>query len=704
MTEQDQTPGGRRPRATAAPAGRAATWMPGVEHIAYGGDYNPEQWPRETWQEDVALMREAGVNLVSIGIFSWALLEPAPGEYDFAWLDDVIDLLHANGIRVDLGTPTASPPAWFYAAHPEARVVTREGTVLGFGSRGMVGHSSPAYRAAAVRITRALADRYGKHPALALWHVHNEYGAPVSEDYSPAAVVAFRAWLRARHGSLEGLNRAWGTAFWGQRYTDWEHVGAPAASASVVNPAHRLDFARFTDDALLRCFVAERDAIRATGSTVPVTTNFQDRRCLAVDQWRWAAEVDIVSNDHYLDAASEHPHLDLALAADLTRSVAGGKPWILMEHSTSAVCWQPRNVAKRRGELARNSYSHLARGADAILFFQWRASRSGAEKFHSAMLPQAGTRTRVWREVTRLGAELARLDELLGTEVRAEAAVLWDWESFWAQDLEWRPSVDVRHQERIGAFHERLFRDGITTDLAHPEGDLSRYRLVVVAASYLLTEAAAANLTRFVEAGGTLLVSFFSGIVDEHDTVHPGPYGAPLARALGVTVDEFLPLPPGSGVTVAWAPGDEDADAPRTLAADVWAEDVVIEDPDGVSVLGRYADGPAAGGPAVTRHRLGLGTAWYLSTRPAPEDLAVLLREVYRDAGLAPSDTPEDLEVVRRYGADREYVVAINHGDAAAELRVPGTDLLGGSGPAPATKIPAGEVRVIRVDPGPTAR
>ncbi|MET0297982.1 MAG: beta-galactosidase, partial [Microbacterium sp.] len=432
---------------------------PDLPGIAYGGDYNPEQWPRETWHEDVALMREAGVNLVSVGIFSWALLETSEGVFDFSWLDEIIDLLHANGIAVDLGTPTASPPAWFFAAYPDARVVTRDGVTMGFGSRGMVSHSSPEYRAASVRIATELATRYADHPAVVLWHVHNEYGTPTSDDYSANAVREWRLWLQERYGSLDALNAAWGTAFWGQHYGEWEHVGAPAATPTTANPAQRLDFARFTDHQLRACFIGERDAIRAH-SDKPITTNFMANQHNGCDLWAWAREVDIVSDDHYLTAADEEAEIGLAIAADLSRSVGGGKPWILMEHSTSAVNWQPRNVAKRPGEMARNSLSHFGRGADGILFFQWRASRSGAEKFHSAMLPHAGTGSRVFREVVDLGAKLDRLAEARGSRVVSDVAILWDFESFWAQDLEWRPSDDLDHDERIRAFYERLWRDG----------------------------------------------------------------------------------------------------------------------------------------------------------------------------------------------------------------------------------------------------
>lgn len=660
---------------------RSRTWPHRPAGLAYGGDYNPEQWPPELWAQDVALMREAGVNLVTVGVFSWVLLEPAPGEYDFAWLDRVLDLVHGAGIAVDLSTPTAAPPAWLSHRHPQVRPVDRDGVVLGGGARATFCPSSPAYRDAAAAITTKLAERYAGHPALALWHVHNEYGGHVPACYCDRSAVSFRTWLRARYGDLAGLNEAWGTEFWGQRYGDWDEIDPPRRAATVVNPAQRLDFLRFSSDELLDCFRAERDILHRLGPGVPVTTNFMASNCKDIDYWAWAREVDVVSNDHYLRAEDPDNHIDLSLAADLSRSLAGGKPWLLMEHSTSAVNWQPRNLAKRPGQMRRNSLTHVARGSDSVLFFQWRAGRRGAEKFHSAMLPHAGTGTRVWREVVELGAELPSLAPLRGTQVPAPVAVVWDWQCWWALELEWRPSVELTFHDRMRAYYNQLWHDHLTVDFVHPEADLAGYRLVVAPTLYLTTPAAAANLTGYVHNGGTLVVSYFSGVVDADDAAHAGGAPGPLREVLGLSVDEVLPLRDGERVRLS-----DDS------SADAWAEDLRLITAEPIL---SYIDGPAAGRPAVTRHHHGAGTAWYCSTRPASLD--AVLSGAYADAGIEPPDLPDGLEVIHRVGAGRSLTVAINHTGKPLDLRADGTDLRTGEMCGPVVSIDPGDVRVLSV-------
>ncbi|MFJ6388199.1 beta-galactosidase [Streptomyces sp. NPDC091972] len=665
----------------------------GLTGLAFGGDYNPEQWPESVWDEDVRLMREAGVTMVSVGIFSWALLEPEPGVYDFGWLDRVLDLLHENGVRVDLGTPTVVPPAWFYRAHPDALPMTADGNRLAFGSRGAICHSNSAYRAAAANITTRLAERYADHPALAMWHVHNEYGVPVSACYCDSCAAHFRRWLETTYGGVEGVNEAWGTAFWGQHYTSLAQIDPPRTAATVGNPGQALDYKRFADATMRENFVAERDILHRLSPGVPVTTNFMTAlsQCDSVDYWAWGREVDIVTNDHYLITDGRRTHVNLAMAADLTRSVAGGAPWILLEHSTSGVNWQPRNPAKAPGQMARNSLAHVARGSEGAMFFQWRQSRRGAEKFHSAMVPHGGTDTRVWREVVELGACLDSLSSIRGTRTRADVAVLWDWHSWWAQNLDWRPSADHDARERADSFYEALYDRHLTVDFAHPEADLSAYPLVVVPALYLMTEAAGTNLREYVENGGTLVVSYFSGIVDEHDAVHPGAYPGALRDVLGLTVEEFSPLLPDQSVRITGPDGSE-------LTGDVWTEFVV---PRGADTVWTYADGLAAGRPAVTRHRHGAGTAWYVSTRLAAQGLDALLGWAAEDAQLpARADLPHDVEVVRRDGETGSYVFVVNH--AASEAKVPldaaGTELLTGERAAGRLAVPAGAVRVVRLD------
>lgn len=640
-----------------------------ADRIHFGGDYNPEQWPRAVWDEDLELMRECGVTIVSLGIFGWAQVEPRPGAYDFGWVDEVMDRLASAGVRVALATMTASPPPWLARLHPETLPVSEDGTVLYPGARQHFCPSSPVYRRYAVALVERLAERYREHPALALWHVGNEYGCHVALSYSEAATTGFRDWLRARYGSVDALNEAWSTAFWSQRYDDWEEIHPPRTAPTFPNPAQQVDFRRYSSDALLACYRAEVDVLRRLTPQVPVTTNFMGAH-KPVDYFRWAQEVDVVSNDSYPDPGDPEAHIDAAFASDLMRSLRAGQPWLLMEQAPGAVNWRPRNTPKRPGLMRLWSLQAIARGADAVMYFQWRQSRGGAEKFHSAMVPHAGTDTRVHREVRSLGAELGALAEVAGSRVRADAAIVMDWSSWWGLELESHPAWDVRLLDRVRDHYRPLWEAGIATDVVSPDRDLSAYRLVVVPNLYMVSAAAAARLAEYVAGGGHAVISYFSGIVDECDRLHPGGFPGPWGELLGLAVEEHWPL--AAGVRLRVRRGD------GSFVAQDWAEDLVLRGAQPVAV---FADGPLAGRAAVTRNAYGSGVATYLATRPEPPAFAAILGEAAAAAGARPTldGLPPGVEATRRSADGRDYLFLLNHTDASVRVAIPqgARDLLG---------------------------
>ncbi|NYE95596.1 beta-galactosidase [Psychromicrobium silvestre] len=655
--------------------------------FAFGADYNPEQWPEDIWEEDIRLMQEAGVNLVSVGIFSWALLEPEEGRYDFGWLDRILDLLHAGGIRVDLANATASPPAWWVRKYPQALPVTVDGVRLGFGSRQSFSHHAQEYRRAAAALTQAIADRYAGHPVVVLWHVHNEYGCHNIPDYSAQAEAPFRRWLQKRYGDLEELNTAWGTAFWSQHYYDWEEIQPPRRSGTFINPCQQLDWARFTSDSLLECFSAEAQILRKA-SPHPVTTNFMGfmpNVHQPTDYWRWAEEQDVVSNDHYLIAEDPRNFQELAMTADLTRSLAQGKPWLLMEHSTSAVNWQNRNIAKAPGELLRNSLQHIARGADGALFFQWRASAAGGEKFHSAMLPHAGTDTKVWREVLELGRSLKAIAEVAGSTVApAPVAILHDTDSRWGRELDSHPHNELDGIAETRRWHDAFYRAGIGTDFRRSTDDLSSYRVVIAPMQYVMTDAGRANLEAFVHSGGRLVVTFFSAIVDQNEHIHLGGYPGPLRELLGVRIEEFFPLRQDETIELGrFGQGREWSELGRTTTARSLAD---------------YLSGAVQGSPAVTVNDFGAGQAYYVGTQLNREGLDEVLGLIGADIAPAVSGLPAEVEAVKRMREGQEWLFVINHGTQQVETALNGFELLSGTELNGELRLQAGRTAVVRLD------
>ena len=660
-------------------------WPTGT--ITLGCDYNPEQWDEQTWVDDVQLMRELGVDLVAINIFGWAQVQPTPGEYDFSRLDHIIELLHEAGIKINLGTGTSSPPPWVARVHPETLPQAADGSIAWPGGRQAWCPSSPVFRDLALSLVRAMAERYGSHPALAVWHVSNELGCHNALCYCDVSASAFRDWLRARYGSLDMLNAAWGTAFWSQKYGHWDDVLPPRTTRSAGNPAQLLDFRRFSSDALLDYYRAEAQVLREL-SAAPVTTNFMVTAHIQTqDYWSWAPHVDLIANDHYLDHRLADPLAELAFSADLTRGLASGAPWMLMETSTSAVSWQPVNHAKRDGELQRTVLGHLARGADSICFFQWRASRSGAEKFHSALLPHGGTSTEGWRLSVELSAMLDRLSGVVGTRVDSRVAMVFSWEAWWAAEGDSQPSSLMRYLPEAHRYHRAMRALGVTVDLVAPGADLSAYDLVLVPTLYTLNDAAVSVIVDAVGRGAIVLVTPFSGIVDEHDSIRPGGLPGAFSELLGVVIDEFRPLAANDVVTLAsGGSGSIWTDALRTLPASSGSN---------VDVIDAFVDGPSHGRPALTRRSVGDGSAWYVATVLDDDSVQSLLRRLCGEARVPTTEVGPDIDLTRRVSAEATYTFVINHRAEPVVVPVGGHDLVSGETVRADEPVAAGAVRVI---------
>jgi beta-galactosidase len=484
---------------------------------------------------------------------------------------------------------------------------------------------------------------------------------------------------------VEALNDAWSTRFWAQGYSSLEEVLPPRSPAPFANPAQALDYARFTSDELLACHLAEKEVLDRVTPDVPVTTNFPPS-LRPVDQWSWAPHVDVIGYDAYPDPLDPDAVPKVAFSYDVMRSLRGGQPWLLMEQAPGAVNWRTRNAAKPRGAMRLWSWQAVAHGADAVMFFQWRQSRGGAEKFHSAMVPHGGPSTRIFGEVRELGRELAAVRALAGARApRAEVAVVLDWPSWWALEGQAHPSSDVRFLDAAWSCHRPLYDAGVACDVVRADADLSAYRLVVVPNLYLTSEDADRNLTRYVEEGGTLVMSFFSGIVDECDRVHLGGYPAPFRAMLGLTVEEFHPLAEDASVGLTQGAGT------------VWSEEVRLE---GAEAVAHFTTGPLAGEPAVTRHRFGRGEAWYLATRPDPRTMRALFDRIRDSAGVTPvlPGLPEGVQVrVRERDGSRWYVV-LNHGVEAADVPLPAPmrDELTGAAAAGSLRLEPCGVAVLR--------
>lgn len=639
--------------------------------IWYGGDYNPDQWPEEVWDDDVRLMKKAGVNLVSVGIFSWAKIETSEGVYDFDWLDRIIDKLGEAGIAVDLASATASPPMWLTQAHPEVLWKDYRGDVCQPGARQHWRPTSPVFREYALKLCRAMAEHYKGNPYVVAWHVSNEYGCHNRFDYSEDAERAFRKWCEERYGTIDAVNDAWGTAFWAQRMNDFTEIVPPRfiGDGNFMNPGKLLDFKRFSSDALKAFYVAERDALAEITPDLPLTTNFMVSATGSVlDYDDWGREVDFVSNDHYFIPGEAHLD-ELAFSASLVDGIARKDPWFLMEHSTSAVNWRPVNYRKEPGQLVRDSLAHVAMGADAVCYFQWRQSKAGAEKFHSAMVPHTGEDSTVFRDVCELGADLNTLADngLLGTKLaKSKVAVVFDYESEWATEHTATPTQKVHHVDEPLQWFRALADHGVTADVVPVSSNWDEYEVVVLPSVYILSEETTRRVRDYVANGGRLIVTYYTGLSDEKDHVWLGGYPGSIRDVVGVRVEEFMPM------------GDDFPGVPGRLGLSNGAvahdiADVIGSVDRSATVLETFRDDPWTGmdgAPAIVANTFGEGRSVYVGARLGRDGIAKSLPEILESLGMA--ETGEnDSRVLRveREGSDgSRFVFSFNRTHEAVQI------------------------------------
>ncbi|MBD8838099.1 beta-galactosidase [Paenibacillus sp. FSL K6-4396] len=625
----------------------------------YGGDYNPEQWDHETHLEDLRMFQLAGIDIATINVFSWALIQPDEVTYRFEELDQLINRLYENGVYICLATSTAAHPAWMAKKYPDVLRVDADGRKRKFGGRHNSCPNSPTYRKYAEKIADKLAERYKDHPAVLVWHISNEYGG---ECYCDNCEKAFRVYLKERYQTLEQVNKAWNTNFWGHTFYDWDEIVLPSnlsehwGNNNSTFQGISLDYSRFNSDGMLDCYLLEYDAIKKHIPDSVVTTNLMGF-FKQLDYFKWAKYLDIVSWDSYPGLAT--PVSFTAMAHDLMRGLKDGQPFMLMEQTPSQQNWQPYNSLKRPGVMRLWSYQSVAHGADTIMFFQLRRSIGACEKYHGAVIEHAGhENTRVFREVAELGKELQILgDTTLDASVESKVAIVFDWDNWWAIEKSSGPTVALNYVDQIHKYYAAFFRRNIQVDIISVDTDISKYDIVLAPVLYMVKPGFATKLEKYVEAGGTFLTTFFSGIVNENDLVTTGGYPGELRKLLGIWVEEIDALLPEqkNRIVLKETYGDLQGEYGCGMLCDLLHS-------EGAEVIAEYGDDFYKGMPVVTRNTFGQGEAWYVASDPDERFLDGLLGQLAAAKNVESLlETPEGVEVSARTKEGKPYLFVMNH-------------------------------------------
>jgi len=675
--------------------------------IWYGGDYNPDQWDKSFWDEDIRMFKLAGIDVATLNVFAWAKNQPDEETYRFDWLDEMMDKLHAAGIGVCLATSTAAVPAWMARKYPDVLQVDFHGNKRKFGGRHNFCPNSPTYRHYATRMAEKLAERYKDHPALLIWHINNEYGG-AGNCYCDNCEAAFREWLKKRYGTLEEVNRAWNTAFWGHTFYDWEDIVLPSGRSEEWYGANgrtetnfqgiSLDYCRFQSDSILECYLLEYEAVKKHTPEVPVTTNLMGA-FKKLDYHKWAKHMDVVSWDNY--PRFDTPYSYTAMMHDLMRGLKEGQPFMLMEQTPSQQNWQPYNSLKRPGVMRLWSYQAVARGADTVMFFQLRRSIGACEKYHGAVIEHVGhEHTRVFRECAELGAELGKLgDTLLDSRIKSKVAILFDWENWWAVEMSSGPTIDLKYVNEVHRFYDALYRAGIQADVISVEADLSGYDLVIAPVLYMVKPGIANKLERYVESGGAFITTYFSGIVDQNDLVKIGGYPGELRKLLGIWAEEIDALLPSQRNKIILK--DTAVTGKAEYSCGMLCDLIHSE---GAEVKAVYGEDFYRGMPALTVNRFGSGEAWYVATHAEDAFLQDWLPKLCASRGIQPllPLMPAGIEATLRTKGGTDYLFVLNHNEHPVEVNLgglSGTDLLTGQAISGARAVlPGRDLWIVKVE------
>jgi len=624
-----------------------------MDKIAYGGDYNPEQWDEGTWKEDMRLFQLAGIDTVTLNVFSWALLQTDEDTYCFEKLDKIMKLVRENGMKVVLATSTGAHPAWMAKKYPEVLRTEFNGMKRKFGGRHNSCPNSEVYRKYSVRLAEKLAERYKNYDNIIAWHVSNEYGG---ECYCENCERAFRLWAKRRYKTMEQLNKAWNTTFWGHTFYDWEEIVAPNLLSEHIDEDRTffqgisLDYKRFNSDSILDCYRLEYEAIKKHTPNIPVTTNLMGFY-KTLDYGKWAKYMDMVSWDNY--PSNQDTPAQIAMGHELMRGVGDGKPFVLMEQTPSVQNWQPYNALKRPGVMRLWSYQAVAHGADAVMFFQMRRSIGACEKYHGAVIDHAGhENTRVFRECAELGKELEKLgNATLGARGKKDVAILFDWDNWWAIEYSIGPSCSLNYKEEVQKYYTALHSQNIATDFIGVDGDFSEYSVIFAPMLYMVKPGVAHKLQAFVKAGGTLVTSYFSGYVDENDLVKTGGYPGELRKLLGIWVEECDALPEDAKNSFTWNGTKYDA----TILCDLLHTETA-------EALAAYDEDFYQGMPVLTKNAYGKGNAYYVATRSDDSFYLEFVGTICKDAGITPAlPMQEGVEAVIRENEDKAFLFLLNH-------------------------------------------